>query len=265
MNNKGNKVNPVVIVDLSDQVEARTTDDSSSTYVAMEIDEDPISSPPHPSTSSLNSLIGRTFLATEEGSMHKNLPSKRSSGIENTVDPNKEEIKNDPKNNNPISDISKSSNDIQSKKILRKYQNTNLTQVPPDGKNQPENIPQLRQPGNIPDASGSPAGNKLHETEKIKDRRDKEKGNEIMNEKENKNEIEEKTKRRKDDEITDKNTKIMKDYRREYENIKRTKMENQEKEKLFHAESFRKEGENLDFQIPYLLLFYHFFCRNRVF
>ena len=247
VNNKGNKVNPVVIVDLSDQVEARTNGDSNSTYVAMEIDEDPIPSPPHPSSSSsLNSLTGRTFLATEEGSMYKNLSSKRSSGIENTVESNKEEVEIDRKNNNSISNISKSSNDIQSKNILRKDQNTNLTQISLNGKNQPENIPQLRQPGNVPDDSGSPADNKLREKEKYKHRKDKEKGKEIMNEKENKNEIEEKTKRRKDDEIADKNTKIMKDYKREYENMKKTKIENQEKEKLFHAESFRKEGENLD-------------------
>ena len=259
-NKKGNKITPVIVVDLSEQMEARTFGDSSSTYVAMEIDEDPITPPP---LFSLSSRVGKTFLTTEEGSMNKNLPCKRSSGVENTVDFNKEEVENenDGKNENFTSNMSKSSDITQNKKILNKNHNKNLVQGPSDGKNnlrlnQPENIPQVRQPGNVPDvsASGSPANRKesIKEKEKYKERRYKEKGKEIMNDKENKNEMDEKIIKRKDVEFQDKNSKIMKDYKREYENIKKTKIENQEKEKLFHAESFRREGENLDLQIPYL-------------
>ena len=262
-NKKGNKITPVIVVDLSEQMEARTFGDSSSTYVAMEIDEDPITPPPLSSTSSLSSRGGKTFLTTEEGSMNKNLPCKRSSGVENTVDFNKEEVENenDGKNENFTSNMSKSGNTIQNKKILNKNHDKNSVQGPSDGKNnlrlnQPENIPQVRQPGNVPDvsASGSPANRKESnkEKEKYKERRDKEMGKEIMSDKENKNEMEEKIIKRKDVEFQDKNSKIMKDYKREYENIKKTKIENQEKEKLFHAESFRREGENLDLQIPYL-------------
>ena len=48
--------------------------------------------------------------------------------------------------------------------------------------------------------------------------------------------------------------KILLDYKKEYDNIKKNKAEAQEKDKFIHAESFRKDGENLGIRTPYEFL-----------